>query len=71
MASIDRADWHYGGDYPKELPIENGGTHIGMFINWIIDNDFRNYFFTCLRLEPKIFSLRTVPFTTTQFCQTI
>lgn len=39
MASIDRADWHYGGDYPKELPIENGGTHIGMFINWIIDND--------------------------------
>jgi hypothetical protein len=37
MASIDRADWHYGGDYPKELPIENGGTHIGMYINWIID----------------------------------
>jgi hypothetical protein len=39
MASIDRADWHYGGDYPKELPTENAGTHIGMFINWIIDND--------------------------------
>ena len=39
MASIDRADWHYGGDYPKELPKENAGTHIGMFINWIIDND--------------------------------
>ena len=39
MASIDRADWHYGGDYPKDLPIENGGTHIGMFINWIIEND--------------------------------
>ncbi len=39
MASIDRAVWHYGGDFPKELPKENGGTHIGMFINWIIDND--------------------------------
>lgn len=39
MASIDRADWHYGGDYPKNLPTENGGTHIGMFINWIIEND--------------------------------
>jgi hypothetical protein len=39
MASIDRADWHYGGDYPKELPIENGGTHIGMYLTWIIDND--------------------------------
>ncbi|MEQ9422809.1 MAG: hypothetical protein RJQ09_00220 [Cyclobacteriaceae bacterium] len=36
--SIDRADWHYGGDYPNELPKENGGTHIGMYINWIIDN---------------------------------
>jgi hypothetical protein len=39
MASIDRADWHYGGDFPKELPIENGGTHIGMYINWVIDKD--------------------------------
>jgi len=39
MASIDRADWHYGGDYPKDLPIENGGTHIGMYLTWIINND--------------------------------
>lgn len=39
MASIDRADWHYGGDYPKEVPIENGATHIGMYLNWIIEND--------------------------------
>jgi len=39
MASIDRADWHYGGDFPSDLPIENGGTHIGMFLNWIIDNN--------------------------------
>ena len=39
MASIDRADWHSGGDFPKELPIQNGGTHIGMYLNWIIDNN--------------------------------
>lgn len=37
--SIDRADWHYGGDYPKELPPENGGTHIGMYLAWIILRD--------------------------------
>jgi len=37
--AIDRADWHYGGDYPKELPNENGGTHIGMFLAWIILNN--------------------------------
>lgn len=34
--AYDRADWHYGGDYPDELPPENGGTHIGMFLAWII-----------------------------------
>jgi hypothetical protein len=39
MASIDRIDWHSGGDFPKNLPAENGGTHIGMYLTWIIDND--------------------------------
>ena len=39
MASIDRADWHYGNDFPENLPEENGGTHIGMYLNWIIDNE--------------------------------
>jgi len=28
----DDASWHYGGDFPKDLPIEAGGTHIGMFL---------------------------------------
>jgi hypothetical protein len=37
--AIDRADWHYGGNYPKELSPENGGTHIGMFLAWIILNN--------------------------------
>lgn len=32
--AYDRADWHYGGDYPQDLPAENGGTHIGMFLAW-------------------------------------
>ena len=36
--AIDRADWHYGGDYPEELPPKNGGTHIGMFLAWVIHN---------------------------------
>ena len=36
MANIDRADWHYGGNYPKDLPPENGGTHIGMYLAWIV-----------------------------------
>ena len=36
--AIDRADWHYGGEFPKGLPDENGGTHIGMFLAWAIIN---------------------------------
>ncbi|GAO41385.1 DUF7832 domain-containing protein [Flavihumibacter petaseus] len=39
MASIDRMDWHYGGDFPENLPPVNGGTHIGMYLTWIIHND--------------------------------
>ncbi len=39
MASIDRMDWHYGGDFPENLPAEDGGTHIGMYLTWIIDNN--------------------------------
>jgi hypothetical protein len=35
----DDASWHYGGDFPKELPEQNGATHIGMFLAWIIEYD--------------------------------
>jgi hypothetical protein len=34
--AYDRADWHYGGDFPKDLLPENGATHIGMFLAWVI-----------------------------------
>ena len=36
MANIDRADWHYGGNYPSGMPPENGGTHIGIYLAWVI-----------------------------------
>jgi hypothetical protein len=36
MSNIDRADWHYGGNYPEDLPSENAGTHIGMYLAWIV-----------------------------------
>ncbi len=28
----DDAKWHYGGDFPSELPDSSGATHIGMFV---------------------------------------
>lgn len=30
----DDASWHYGGDFPDDLPDAAGGTHIGMFLAW-------------------------------------
>ena len=44
MAKYDDASWHYGGDFPDDLPEENGATHIGMFLNWCIDNDLISEF---------------------------
>ncbi|MCM8527772.1 MAG: hypothetical protein NE327_14725 [Lentisphaeraceae bacterium] len=35
---FDDASWHYGGDYPNELPQENAATHIGIFLIWCIEN---------------------------------
>lgn len=32
----DDASWHYGGDFPKDLPDEAGATHIGMFVAWAL-----------------------------------
>lgn len=36
----DDASWHYGGDFPKDLPHEAGATHIGMFLAWMLLNGF-------------------------------
>ena len=35
----DDASWHYGGDFPKDLPREAGATHIGMYVAWCLLND--------------------------------
>jgi hypothetical protein len=32
----DDASWHYDGDFPSDLPIEAGATHIGMFFAWAV-----------------------------------
>lgn len=38
--SYDKIEWHSEGeDFPKSAKPENGGTHIGFFLTWIIQND--------------------------------
>jgi len=40
MNTYDRADWHSGAEnYPKGLPPETAGTHIGLFLAWAILRD--------------------------------
>lgn len=32
----DDASWHYGGDFPEDLPDEAGATHTGMYLAWAL-----------------------------------
>jgi hypothetical protein len=33
----DKAKYHYGGDYPEDLPHDQAFVHTGMYLGWIID----------------------------------
>lgn len=38
--SYDKVEWHSQGEgFPDDAKPEQGGTHIGMFLTWIIDNN--------------------------------
>jgi len=41
----DDASWHYGGDYPDNLPNEAAGTHTGMFVAWCMLNELAGELF--------------------------
>jgi hypothetical protein len=32
----DDASWHYGGEFPEDLPDEAGATHTGMYLAWAL-----------------------------------
>ena len=38
MVKYDDASWHYGSDFPADLPSEAGATHIGIFVAWCLLN---------------------------------
>ncbi len=35
----DKAKYHYGGEYPDDLPEEQAFIHTGMFLGWMLDHD--------------------------------
>jgi len=36
VIKYDDASWHYGGEFPSDLPAEAAATHIGMFMAWVL-----------------------------------
>ena len=36
--AVDKMDWH-AVTFPDSIPYENAGTHIGMYLAWLILND--------------------------------
>jgi len=49
MTVFDKAKFHYDGDFPQNLPIEQAYVHTGLYLGWIIENklyskDFFNDF---------------------------
>ena len=39
----DKAKWHFGGEFPKELNKFQGYVHTGFYLTWIIEKDFLKY----------------------------
>lgn len=39
---IDSMEWHYRDNYPENIDRVNAATHIGMFLAWIIENNFES-----------------------------
>jgi hypothetical protein len=56
----DDASWHYGGDFPKELPPKAGATHIGMFLSWCVLNGLVGKFHSA-RLLPQLRARAVTP----------
>lgn len=39
---IDNIEWHYRDNYPEDIDRINAATHIGIFLAWIIENNFES-----------------------------
>ncbi|HDR7273360.1 TPA: hypothetical protein QCX06_004370 [Bacillus paranthracis] len=35
----DKAKYHYQGDFPEDLPIDQAFVHTGMFLGWILEHN--------------------------------
>lgn len=40
IIEYDRWQWHTEGKFPKNLPLEQGFVHIGLYLTWAVERDF-------------------------------
>lgn len=62
----DDASWHYNDDFPQHLSKNNASTHIGMFMNWIIENNFIGEYYKA-KYDKEIELVNQSKITGTQF----
>jgi len=36
--AYDKSKWHYEGDFPADLPLEQASVHEGMFLGWLCEH---------------------------------
>lgn len=70
MAKYDDASWHYGGEFPADLPQEAGATHIGMFLAWALLNGLEGELHTD-EFPDDLARLRSRGITPGQFVMTV
>lgn len=63
----DDASWHYGGDFPEDLPEEAGATHIAMFLAWALLRGMAGPEFKDKSLNGKLLALQKRQVTPGQF----
>ena len=74
---IDKGDWHFLAEaFPKDAPQEKGGTHMGIYLAWIINNDLIGELYTdeCMTeigmVKERIITGRTFLINECDFCLT-
>lgn len=57
--AYDKAKYHFGGEFPSDLEIEQGFVHTGMFLGWLIDHQlFSEWFGEEMAGEVSAFNAR-------------
>jgi len=40
--TIDKAEWHYAGNWPDAIPIDQAYVHTGLFLGWVLKRNLQS-----------------------------